>query len=78
MTKPTLTRQNTKKGHIGALFPSHSHEATDIETTGSICPKCPTINELHREAQEWRNRALLAESRLAILEAQKTTQEAHR
>lgn len=28
-----------------------------------------TTNELHREVKEWRNRALLAESRLAVLEA---------
>lgn len=25
-----------------------------------------TTNDLHREVQEWRNRALLAESRLAV------------
>lgn len=25
-----------------------------------------TTNDLHREVQEWRNRAILAESRLAI------------
>lgn len=28
-----------------------------------------TTNDLHREVKEWRNRALLAESRLAVLEA---------
>lgn len=35
-----------------------------------------TTNDLHREVQAWRNRALLAESRLATLEAHPITQEA--
>lgn len=29
-----------------------------------------TISDLHREAQEWRNRALLAEAQLATLKAE--------
>lgn len=41
MTNPDVTRPNTQKGHIGSLFPSHSHERTNVETTGNFCPKCP-------------------------------------
>lgn len=32
-----------------------------------------TTNDLHREVQEWRNRALLAEARLAVLETHNTS-----
>lgn len=74
MNNHRLTRSNAKGGQQGALIPSHSHEETDIETTGNTCPLVPpSINDLHREVQEWRNRALLAESRLAVLETQNTT-----
>lgn len=36
-----------------------------------------TTNGLHRELQAWRNRALIAESRLAILEAHNNSQGAN-
>lgn len=86
MTNPPLTRPNTEKGHIGALSPSHSPGKTDLRDDREYLPQVTlalesppepakgqtvtTINDLHREAQEWRNRALLAEAQLATLKAE--------